>query len=380
VPGTPGTPGTSSHGGAKKDPYVESIKEQTDAINKQIAALTALDNVQQASKQQADLETAIAGAKTELANLQASGVNTYGLSAAEQIKAQQKRAADILAAQGKVQTSEVSLADWKKQQDTNAQKAALDAEKQHLADLLSAHQAANGTIVAGVKAIPPIVGHWIDDATATLGKGLKDYSKTISDSMKAGQGAVDDWRKKLGPLWDILGAVGDIGSKFVVPVLGSLWGMAVSLVGPLINVVVWLNNFLAPVGGLAGAIEHALNPLPDLLKYLGNVGDAFGTLLKNIKGFVDSLPKIPSIGIPGLAAGGVVEPRPGGTLVNVGEGGEREYIIPASKMPKYGGSGGVVPAPGGRSGSVRQVTQFVIGERVLFEFVDGVLARRGAMS
>jgi hypothetical protein len=51
---------------------------------------------------------------------------------------------------------------------------------------------------------------------------------------------------------------------------------------------------------------------------------------------VDGLPKIPSISIPGFAAGGTVEPRPGGTLVNVGEGGEREYVIPESKMPRFG--------------------------------------------
>jgi len=37
----------------------------------------------------------------------------------------------------------------------------------------------------------------------------------------------------------------------------------------------------------------------------------------------------------GFAEGGVVEPTPGGTLVNVAEAGEREYIIPQSKVSSF---------------------------------------------
>jgi len=38
------------------------------------------------------------------------------------------------------------------------------------------------------------------------------------------------------------------------------------------------------------------------------------------------------------ASGGVVEPRPGGTLAIIGEAGEREWVIPESKMGSVGGS------------------------------------------
>jgi hypothetical protein len=41
---------------------------------------------------------------------------------------------------------------------------------------------------------------------------------------------------------------------------------------------------------------------------------------------------------PGLARGGVVMPRPGGTMVNAGEGGEAEVIAPLSRL---GGMGNV---------------------------------------
>ena len=36
--------------------------------------------------------------------------------------------------------------------------------------------------------------------------------------------------------------------------------------------------------------------------------------------------------VPGLAQGGIVPATPGGRLVNVGEGGEAEAIIPLSRM------------------------------------------------
>jgi len=41
-------------------------------------------------------------------------------------------------------------------------------------------------------------------------------------------------------------------------------------------------------------------------------------------------------GVPQLAEGGVIQPRPGGTLVNVGEAGQAEAVIPLSKMGSMG--------------------------------------------
>lgn len=42
------------------------------------------------------------------------------------------------------------------------------------------------------------------------------------------------------------------------------------------------------------------------------------------------------LGIPDLASGGVVLPRPGGTLVNVGEGGQAEAVVPLDRMDHAG--------------------------------------------
>jgi hypothetical protein len=40
--------------------------------------------------------------------------------------------------------------------------------------------------------------------------------------------------------------------------------------------------------------------------------------------------------VPQMARGGYVPARPGGTLINVGEGGQGEYVVPSSKMGRGG--------------------------------------------
>ncbi len=41
-----------------------------------------------------------------------------------------------------------------------------------------------------------------------------------------------------------------------------------------------------------------------------------------------------------FAKGGIIDPTPGGELVRVGEGGEREFIVPESKIDRFMGGGG----------------------------------------
>jgi len=50
------------------------------------------------------------------------------------------------------------------------------------------------------------------------------------------------------------------------------------------------------------------------------------------------LPSLTGPKIPKLALGGIVMPSPGGSIVNVGEAGQAEAIIPLNKMGSLGGS------------------------------------------
>ena len=83
-----------------------------------------------------------------------------------------------------------------------------------------------------------------------------------------------------------------------------------------------LGNVIRSVfNGILGAIENGVN---------GAV-NAVNTLIRGYNAIptAPDLPLIPTLTIPRFAEGGVVD-RP--TLAMVGDGGEREYIIPESKM------------------------------------------------
>ena len=81
----------------------------------------------------------------------------------------------------------------------------------------------------------------------------------------------------------------------------------------------------------------------DAIRALAGVGTSY--INPNIKG----LP-------PGLADGGIVKARAGGTLIRAGEGGEDEYVIPASKM----GGGSIVVNVHGSVLSERDLQSVVV--------------------
>lgn len=366
---TPAAPGGGGGGSKAQDPYVAAIKAQTDAINDQIAALTKLDNVEKAEQKQADLQKAIADAQTQLADLQQSTVNTYGLSAAEQVKAQQKRAADILAAQDKVTTTEVALADWKHQQDLDAQKTLLESQKQALADQLAAYQTANGAITAGALAIPPIVASTFTGLNSTLTAGLKDFSGVATQSLKDGKAAAEDLKTKLGDLWSTMtnvdSAVGTLNG-----LLSTLWGWVLIALAPLD----WLNDRLNSIGGLAFVAKEADDALRLLGSPLGNFVDlirdvldplhSLNTLLDNIKNFkIDPGGFLGGL-VPKFGEGGVFD-RP--TLAVVGEAGEREYLIPEHKLRQFGAIAGASPSGGGSSAPIYLVMDKVVVARMISE-------------
>jgi hypothetical protein len=391
APGTVGAApaaGGGGGGGSAKDPYAESIKAQTAAISAQIAALKDLQATEQAQQQQADLEKAITDAKTELANLQASSVDTYGLSAAEQIKAQQKREADILAAKDKVQTTEVSLTDWKKKQDEAAQLAELNAEKQHLADLLAAHQAVNGGITAGVGAIAPIVGSTFTGLNTTMAGALKDFTTNATSARDAGVKAGADLRvalaQLLGAMGGLAGAVGVTGGIINTFVLQPLqWlneklspvGGLASMLYPILPLLGWLNGYLNDTGGLAYWAKRGGDALHGLFEPIGTITDLFRDMLDplhSLQTLMDNISHIdfnPLDHLPHFAEGGSVS-KP--TLAWLGEGGEREYVIPESKMRQFGIPGGVSAAGAGTGATTLQI---MVDKRILGQIVNEAIGR-----
>lgn len=107
----------------------------------------------------------------------------------------------------------------------------------------------------------------------------------------------------------------------------------------------WLSdNWLKIIGwwSLAIPVIEGIKIVVDLMAAaFWAVVDAVKAVIRAIKNIPSLLPDItpwsglvPDLGfdIPGLASGGLVKARPGGTIVNVGEGGEDEVVFPVSRL------------------------------------------------
>jgi len=177
-----------------------------------------------------------------------------------------------------------------------------------------------------------------------------------------------DWGKAWDALKDIVGAV--LG--LIVTTVGNLLGVIVQIIEgalhgleaiwstiwhSLINAVTEaIGDVISTVSGLPGRILSALGNLGRLLFNAGR--DIVIGLLNGIESLAGSVASkvaslIPGAGIakdvlghiPGFASGGIIKARPGGTIINVGEGGEDEIVIPVSKYRVPVGSGSSAAAP-----------------------------------
>jgi TP901 family phage tail tape measure protein len=114
-----------------------------------------------------------------------------------------------------------------------------------------------------------------------------------------------------------------------------------------------------------GMIDSIQNAVRGMLRYVAGAINTAAGLINRLIGAFNALPGadiplIPTLTVPQFATGGTVD-RP--TLAMVGEGGEREYIIPESKMQAassrfLGGArgGSVIPSSGSTSTPTRAIT------------------------
>jgi hypothetical protein len=131
---------------------------------------------------------------------------------------------------------------------------------------------------------------------------------TIGDLLKAGAQAYMDY--------------------YVKPILGFFTGLydgAVAIFGKIGSAIG--KAFEAVVGTIKNVFRSVLQYLADRVNF------AAGLINVLIRAFnrlpAPDIPLIPQLTVPAFAQGGVVD-RP--TLAMVGEGGEREYVVPESKM------------------------------------------------
>lgn len=104
--------------------------------------------------------------------------------------------------------------------------------------------------------------------------------------------------------------------------------------GPVgIAIALLATHWSQVMGGIKTAISDAWSVVKPILDGITTaVNDTIGAINK-IGSAISHIPGAGAVAsiashIPGLAAGGIVKAKPGGTLVNVGEGGQDEAVVP----------------------------------------------------
>ena len=148
--------------------------------------------------------------------------------------------------------------------------------------------------------------------------------------------------------WDEIMAAMAMAWEWFVGIIVGAWEAVVGFftdaftnIGKMFEAV-WTgvgNFFKGVINGLIGMFEGFVNFFIDgLNSLLGPLNALLDGISIATGGTIDlNIPKIPKVSIPRLAEGGIVLPTPGGSLVNVGEGGQAEAIIPLSRLGGMGG-------------------------------------------
>ena len=112
------------------------------------------------------------------------------------------------------------------------------------------------------------------------------------------------------------------------------------------------NLVIGVINGLATRFENFINTIIGGLNGVISLANAALSIVSSVTGGAIKIqvPKVPTVAIPkvpvntpaklpatipGLAAGGIVMPKPGGVLANLAEAGQPEAVIPLNKMSQY---------------------------------------------
>jgi tape measure domain-containing protein len=187
-----------------------------------------------------------------------------------------------------------------------------------------------GAIIAGLAtAFIVLITGPVGIVALLVAAGIAIYA--FRDQIGAAFGAVVNF---IGAAFNTIGNLLKAGAQaymdyYVKPILGFFKGLYDGAVA-----------IFSKIGSAIGSAFQTVvatikNAFRGMLQYLvDRVNVAAGLINVLIRAFnrlpnVPDIPVIPSLAVPAFAQGGVVD-RP--TLAMVGEGGEREYVVPESKM------------------------------------------------
>ncbi len=189
--------------------------------------------------------------------------------------------------------------------------------------------ASAGSIIAGIAtAFIVLITGPLGIVALLVAAGVAIYA--FRDQIGAAFNAVVNF---IGGAFNKIGSLLKAGAQaymdyYVKPILGFFKGLydgAVAIFGRIGSAIG--KAFEAVVGTIKNVFRSVLQYLADRVNF------AAGLINVLIRAFnrlpAPDIPLIPQLAVPAFAQGGVVD-RP--TLAMVGEGGEREYVVPESKM------------------------------------------------
>ena len=288
-----------------------------------------------------------------------------------------------------------SVVNWFKELDPGKQKMLLAvigalASIAPVAATIAAVANPIGAVVAGLAGLAAgialLVQNW-DEIKEGLKNGIENLQNWLNDStigkilqtifpFAAIIANFEEFKAAFQTMWENLVAFfkGDItlGEAFS----NIMKGLGSTILGPFVNIINTIRSLL--VEGMNAAISAVLaNNKGEIRKLLRVPLRAFG-----INSLQDALIAAPEpLSIPQLAEGGIVRATTGGTLVNVGEGGQDEAVVP---LDKGGGSGGFnlldtvlgnLSSSAGKAGSVLKnvIDSGFSPMTILFELLKPVL-------
>jgi phage-related protein len=155
--------------------------------------------------------------------------------------------------------------------------------------------------------------------------------------------------KILPPLLDVFNAIVPVVMSlleafmpFIEKLLPPLLDLFMALLDPLIQLLDAVLPLLIPIietfgNTLTWLLDNVIGPVIDGISGLvGWFADLLGLGGKKVN---VSATMSGAINAPKLAKGGIVMPRPGGTLATIGEAGQAEAVIPLDKLKGMGGNG-----------------------------------------
>lgn len=177
--------------------------------------------------------------------------------------------------------------------------AALYTFRSQIGDAFSGVLQAIRGVAQDFNALASIIGEMASKAFEAIRNGFGAAVKFIGDTF-------------VNPVRDIIGGL----TGFIS---GAFSKLGDAIIGPFRNAAQTIKSiFDGIVGVIRNTIGYITAKINDLIRGANQVSSKIG------------IPAIPYLQVPAFAQGGYVTKK---TLAMVGEGGEPEYIIPASKMP-----------------------------------------------